>query len=254
MSRLLLRAVSWLVWRVVPGRAATKMAEFSHTEAGSGLDMLAAVEETTRPELRARYFRHALDELRHARLFRERAAALAIASHRAGPSRTQAVLDDAGYLSAQGIRGTDSLFQQLGELEFLAFVWVAERRGAEQFDVYAHLMRDDVATTAMFADIARDERFHIRYSRAELDRYTEAGARDNVRWALARVRSRRVWQGWLRFTRRLGNGVSAAWLGFLYFGLLGPFSLMARRTERRRPGFLPPPPGPPASTRARSLA
>jgi hypothetical protein len=253
-----LRAVSWLVWRLVPGRAATKMAEFSHTEAGSGLDMLAAVEETPRPELRARYFRHALDELRHARLFRERAIALtearAAESHGAAPGRAQAVLDDAGYLAAQGIRGTDSLFKQLGELEFLAFVWVAERRGAEQFDVYADLMRDDPATTAMFAEIARDERFHIAYSRAELDRYAAAGAHGDVRWAVTRVRVRRVWQMWLRFSRNLGNVVSAVWLGILYVVVLAPFSVVARRAERRAPGFLPPPPGPPPATRARYLA
>lgn len=253
----LLRAVSWLVWRLVPGRAATKMAEFSHTEAGSGLDMLAAVEETPRPELRARYFRHALDELRHARLFRERAVALAEARGRAGgaaPGRAQAVLDDAGYIAAQGIRGTESLFGQLGELEFLAFVWVAEKRGAEQFDVYADLLRDDAATTAMFAEIARDERFHIAYSRAELDRYAAGGARGDVRWAVARVRARRVWQAWLRFTRDLGNVVSAAWLGVLYFLVLGPFSLVARRAERRVRGFVTPPPGPAPATRARWLA
>ena len=71
LRRLPFLALSWVIWRLWPGRAATKMAEFSHTEAGSGLDMLAATEETVRPELRARYFRHALDELEHARLFRE---------------------------------------------------------------------------------------------------------------------------------------------------------------------------------------
>ncbi|MDP2309556.1 MAG: ferritin-like domain-containing protein [Pseudomonadota bacterium] len=256
----LLRAVSWLVWRLVPGRGATKMAEFSHTEAGSGLDMLAAVEETTRPELKARYFQHALDELRHSRLFRERAVALTDAHDRArgpraaAPGRAQAVLDDAGYIAAQGIRGTDSLFQQLGELEFLAFVWVAEKRGAEQFEIYAELLRDDPATTAMFVEIARDERFHIRYSRAELDRYVGAGAGRDVAWAVIRVRGRRAWQAWLRLTRDLGNLVSSAWLGVLYFIVLGPFSVVARRAERRSPGFLPPTPGPPAITRARYLA
>jgi hypothetical protein len=51
---LSLRAISYIVWRLVPGRGPTKMAEFSHTEAGSGLDMLAAVEETPRRDLRRR--------------------------------------------------------------------------------------------------------------------------------------------------------------------------------------------------------
>ena len=68
--------VSSFIWRL-PGKTSLKLAGFSHTEQGSGLDMLAATEETTRREMRARYFRHALDELKHAGMFKRRAAALA---------------------------------------------------------------------------------------------------------------------------------------------------------------------------------
>lgn len=241
--------LSWVVWRLVPNRGPTKMAEFSHTEAGSGEDMLLAVEETPRRELRARYFRHALDELKHARMFRERAAAL---SQRRG--RAQAVLEDAGYITRHGITASDSLFRQLGELEFLAFVWVAESRGAEQFEIYADLMRDDVATAAMFDEIARDERFHISYSRAELDRYCQRGQAEDVRWAVLRVRARRWWQGWLRFAHDLGATVSGLWLSLLYLVLLGPFALIARVAERRVSGFVAPAPRPPAAERARWMA
>ena len=220
-----------MVWKLVPGRAATKMAEFSHTEAGSGLDMLAAVEETPRPELRARYFRHALDELRHSRMFRERAQAWALPRSQ-GRGRTQAVLEDAGYIASQGIRSNESLFQQLGEREFLAFVWVHELRGAEQFDIYARILGGDEATAAMFAEIAKDERFHISYSRAELDRLAKAGEHAEVRTAIFRVRARRLWQGWLRLTRDFGNFMAGIWLGILYVFLLGPFSFAARREVR----------------------
>ncbi len=251
-SGLPLWLLSWVVWRLVPGRAATKMAEFSHTEAGSGQDMLAAAEETPRPEMRARYFRHALDELRHARLFRERATALARASRT--PGRAQAVLDDAGYIAAHGIRGTESLFRKLGELEFLAFVWVAEKRGAEQFEVYAGLLRDDAATAAMFDEIARDERFHIAYSRAELDRYGQRGQEAAVRAAVFRVRTRRAWEAWLRFSHDLGATMAGFWLGLLYVVVIGPFSLAARLSERRATGIVAPSPRAPAAERARMMA
>ena len=116
--------VSWLTWRLRPDRPAMKMAEFSHVEAGSGLDMLAAVEETPRRDMRLRYFIHALDELRHSGMFRERARLLAT-----GENRTQAVLDDASFISAQGINTHESLFSRLGEVEFLAFVYVHETEG-----------------------------------------------------------------------------------------------------------------------------
>ena len=101
----LLWAISSVVWRI-PGRDSAKMAGFSHTEAGSGLDMLAATEETERRDMRAKYFRHALDELKHARLFRDRALALASAKK----NRTRAVLDDANFIRDHGINQSESLF------------------------------------------------------------------------------------------------------------------------------------------------
>ena len=238
-------ALSLLIWRVLPGRAATKLAEFSHTEAGSGLDMLSAVEETDRHELRLRYYRHALDELKHSRLFREQAAALA-----GSQSRAQAVINDSDYILEQGINTRESLFSQLGEGEFLAFVWVHEARGAEQFEVYADLLKDDPSTAAMFDEIARDERFHIAYSRAELGRVLSPTA---ARRAVFRVRARRLWQGWLRASHRLGDAVARFWLTLLYVFVIGPFSLVARTLETRREGLVPPPPPRPPAERAQEM-
>jgi hypothetical protein len=245
---LSLRAISYIVWRLVPGRGPTKMAEFSHTEAGSGLDMLAAVEETPRRDLRRRYFQHALDELKHARMFREQAIALS-----QGRGRAAAVLDDAEYIGSHGIRGKESLFSSLSEVEFLAFVWVHEKRGAEQFQVYSDLMDDDPAVRAMFAEIARDERFHIAYSAAELDRYRTAGEGAAVDRAVRSVWWRRYKQGWLRFSHDFGAMMAGLWLSLLWLVLIGPFSLIARLTEKSATGFIPAGPAQPAAARAREL-
>ncbi len=226
--------LSWLVWRLIPGRGAVKLAEFSFTELGSGLDMLAAVEETPRREMRARYFQHALDELRHSELFRNRARAVG-----GSGGRAEAVLDDLGYIDSHGIRGKTSLFQQLGEREFLAFVWVAESRAAQQFGVYIDLLGTDPSTKEMFNNIARDERFHIAYSRAELDRMIAEGEGRAASWAVLRVRVRRLGEAWLRFSRVLGDVMSGLWLGIIYFIGVGPFAWLARRTERPKLGLLP---------------
>ena len=53
----LLWTISQVVWRI-PGRGSRKMAGFSHTEAGSGLDMLSAAEETPRRDMRANSIGH----------------------------------------------------------------------------------------------------------------------------------------------------------------------------------------------------
>lgn len=242
-------ALSWLIWRVLPGRASTKMAGFSHTEQGSGLDMLVAAEHTQRRELRRKYYRHALDELRHSRMFAQRSRLLATSW-----SRADAVLQDAGFIQAQGINETQTLFEKLDEIEFLAFVWVHESQGARQFALYADLLSDDPDTSVMFDEIARDERFHIAYSRAELDRYAEKGQRAAVRNAVWRVRGRRVWQGWLRFSHDLGAFMSGLWLGVLYVFFLGPFSIIARLTERQPGGLQAAEPGRTAVDRAREMA
>jgi hypothetical protein len=231
----LLWAISQVVWRI-PGRDALKMAGFSHTEAGSGLDMLAATEETPRRDMRAKYFRHALDELKHARLFKHRAIKLSTATR----SRAQAMLDDANFIREHGINSSSSLFSTLSEIEFLAFIWVAECRGAQQFDVYSDLMSADPESAAMFDEIANDERFHIAYSRAELDRYAEAGHSKAVKQAVFRIKRRRLLEGWLRFSVVMGDIMSKFWLGLLYFLVIGPSSIFARLTERPAQGFVTP--------------
>lgn len=233
----LLWTISQVVWRI-PGRGSRKMAGFSHTEAGSGLDMLSAAEETPRRDMRAKYFRHALDELKHARMFKHRALVLA----GDGKNRTRAMLEDSNFIREHGINQADSLFSQLGELEFLAFVWIAEQRGAQQFDVYADLMKDDADTREMFAEIADDERFHIAYSRAELDRYESAGDTAEVKAAVSRVRRRRFLEAWLRFSVVLGDFMSKLWLGILYILVIGPSSIFARLTETTPKGFVTPQP------------
>jgi len=229
--------VSSFVWRL-PGKPSLKLAGFSHTEQGSGLDMLAATEETDRREMRARYFRHALDELKHAVMFKNRAAALAPKTK----NRTTAVLNDAEFIASHGINQAQSLFKQLGELEFLAFVWVAEKRAVEQFDVYTDILKKDTETVDLFNKIFGDEMFHVSYSRAELDRYAEQGQAQEVKQAIFRVKRRRVLEIWLRFSRVLGDFMSTLWLSLIYILILGPSSVMAKLTEKQKVGFIAPEP------------
>lgn len=230
----LFRLISRIIWRR-PGQGARKMAEFSHVEAGSGLDMLEATEACEDPILRKKYYLHAMDELKHAGMFRARAKAW---SEREGGNRqAEAVLEDAAFIPAHGIRDAEPLYRQISELEFLAFVWLHERAGAAQFAVYAELMQGDAPSRAMFAEVARDERFHIAYSRAELERRAKAGAAWAVWRAVWAVRLRDLWQAWGRLAFRVGDFMSGLWLSLLYWAVVAPFALIARRSERLSGGF-----------------
>ena len=158
-----IQATGVISWRNDRGRA-NLMSKFAATERGSAYDMLAAIESTSRREMRRKYLEHALDEAKHSRIFRSRALAL-------GVPREQAALVDVGYLGAQGIIAGETLFERMGEVEFLAFVYDAETRGLEQFNVYLQSSSTDPKTRAALTEIAKDEHFHMSYSRAALEKY-----------------------------------------------------------------------------------
>lgn len=235
---------SWFVWKI-PARRARKLAEFSHTEEGSSLDMMAAAEaESVRSNLRRKFFIHALDEHKHAQWFAERAVQLSVGTRK--PATL--ILEDANYIRDHGIRGDTSLYQQYGVLEFLAFVWMQEAQAGRQFGVYSNLVSDDPATARMFELVKEDERFHTNYTRLELDRMAKGGERSKVRRAIFNVRMRNFLQSWLRIGRLVGELMGGIWLMLLYLTLT-PFGIAARYFDKDEKGFVPTP-----NARQRSIA
>ncbi|HCH63833.1 MAG: hypothetical protein CL927_07410 [Deltaproteobacteria bacterium] len=235
LRRTWLKLVSPLAWSR-PGAERRFLASFSETERGSAVDMLAAAELTERRDLRRKYFIHALDETRHARLFARRAGDFGAESVRA-----RAALNDANTLQAHGIVGGRSLFERYGELEFLAFVHRSEALAVEQFGVYHDLELLDEKTDQMLQNILRDEHFHVGYSRTELERYTRSGKGADVQRALRKVFWRRPWEAWMRFSVQIGHVVTSFWMTVLYLVVVAPFKLGA---ARERPGFRDVPPDP----------
>lgn len=234
-----------VAWRL-PSGPLRLMTQFSQAERGSYYDMLVAAELTGRRDLRRRYLEHALDEGRHAGLFLGRVQALG------GADRTLAVLSDAAYLADAGIQGHETLFERLGELQFLAFVHVAEADAVEQFQTYLRLGLPDAETAQMLRTILKDEAFHVSYSRAALEPYRLQGRQDEVRHALRTARRHRLLERWKAGAHHLGAVVSTLWLGLFYLVAVGPFSLI----ERRSPGgWQAPQPDPrPLAAAARSPA
>ncbi len=221
MGRLRQQWIGWVSevsWRL-PGWPAKLLTGFSQAERGSCLDMLVACEQTERRELRLKYFRHAMDESRHAGLFLRRAMA------QGGVTRVQAVTSDAGYLARHGIVGGESLFEQMGERDFLAFVYVAETDAVEHFHVLLSRGLLDPDTHTALGPILKDERFHVSYSRAALE---AVASPDELAERCRQARWDRVRQLWLRASRRIGHLVTTAWLILLYGLLVAPFRLVAR--------------------------
>ncbi|MEC7947964.1 MAG: hypothetical protein VX265_10375 [Myxococcota bacterium] len=221
LRRAWIRLTGTLAWRF-PAERRRLLLAFSRAEQGSALDMLAAVRSTQRRDLRLKYFRHAMDEWRHSGLFRR------AASQQGVIDATESGRDEAGLLLEHGIVGGRTLFERMGELDFLAFVYVAESDAVEQFDVYRTNDLPDEHTRGVLPAILKDEAFHVSYSRQELLRTQDGDLPVERLAAVRRVRRNRIKEGWLRFSRDIGVVVGSVWLWALYALVVGPFRMVAR--------------------------
>jgi rubrerythrin len=206
-------------------RRAKKLLRFAETEADGGRDIARAAELTGDGRLRRLYLEHAIDELRHADMFRSRGRAMLAALPRS--DRTT----EANWL-APGERGLDDLrVDGESDASLLAFLHLSERAAAMRFATYREVLDVDPDTRAIFEGILRDEAFHMNYTRKQLERV--APRRHGVRLWLARLH--RTWKVYLRFATAFASVMGAIILTAQYFTVLPLFALAAKRSARKEP-------------------
>jgi hypothetical protein len=212
-------------------RRVRKLLAFGEVEGDGGRDILRASELTPDPLLRRLYLAHAVDELHHADLFRDRGAALLRA--RGLPSGP---ISTSGWMP-HGDHGIDDLrVDEERDEALLAFLHVAEKAAAGRFTIYRDVVDDDPATRAIFDEILRDEVFHMNYTYTQLARVSPERYRRRV-W---RARASRLWKRYLRVAAAIAGLFGTAMLTLQYFILLPPFAWFAKRAERREPrGWTP---------------
>lgn len=212
------------IWRD-PLRRGLRLLRFAEIEADGGRDLARAAELTSDARLRRRYLRHALDEQRHAEIFRCRGIALlrSCGGREAGQQSDWLV---------PGERGLDDVEIKLGrDAALLAFLHLSERSAARQFGIYGRAVGSDAETRNVFAHILKDEAFHMTYTRQELGRI----APRKQGWLLCRARLGRLWKGYLRLAAGLGNLIGSVILALQYFILVPPFAWIAKRAAHREP-------------------
>src|SRR5262249_28466467 len=188
------------------------------------------------PLRRRLYLAHAIDELHHADLFRERGAALLQARRSAAPS--------AGWLPPVDHGIDDLRVEDEPDESLLAFLHVTEKAAAGRFTIYRDVVNDDPPTRAIFEEILREEVFHMNYTYTQLTRVSP----DRYRQRVWRARASRLWKRYLRLAAGLAGVFGAVMLGLQYFILLPPFAWFAKRAARREPrGWHPIPQGRPPS-------
>ena len=212
------------VWSDIDRRI-RKLLTFAEVETDGGRDILRAAEVTPDPLLRRLYLEHAIDELRHGDLFRERGGTLM----RAHPARSGGLFNGTPLPGGHGL--DDLAIEGVPDRRLLAFLHVAEKAAAGRFAVYRQVVDDDPSTRAIFEQILRDEVFHMNYTYTQLARLSPESYRREV-W---HARASRLWQRYLRVAAGIAAVASAGVLTAIYFLLLPPFAWMARRAERREP-------------------
>ena len=227
-DRFLYPIHAW-VWRDAERRG-HKLLRFSLTEADGGRDLSRAAELTKDALLRRLYLRHAIDEQRHAGLFRLRGNAILAAL----PAASTAPAFQANAF-APGERGLDDLeVDRERDDSLLAFLHLSEKAAAQRFAAYHDVLAFDPSTRDVFADILRDEAFHMNYTYAQLKRVSPR--RHGLRLWLARLS--RLWKGYLRIATAIANVLGGIVLTVQYFVVLPIFALAAKRAARRIPrGF-----------------
>jgi rubrerythrin len=225
----MLRPVHRWIWSDFDRRV-RKLLLFAEVETDGGRDILRAAEVTPDPLLRRLYLEHAIDELRHGDLFRERGAALLQAT---GP-RHKTLFSGTPLPGGHGL--DDLRVEGEPDHRLLAFLHVAEKAAASRFTIYRECVDDDPPTRAIFEQILRDEVFHMNYTYTQLARVSPTSYRRQV-W---RARASRLWNRYLRLAAGIADLIGSAILTIMYFVLLPPFAWLAKRAERRAtPGWTP---------------
>ena len=225
----LLRPVHQWVWGDFDRRV-RKLLAFSEVETDGGRDILRASELTPDPLLRRLYLEHAIDELRHGDLFRQRGADLL----RVRASRSTTIFNGNPLPGGHGL--DDLRIEGEPDYRLLAFLHVAEKSAAGRFAIYRELVADDPKTREIFEQILRDEVFHMNYSYKQLARV----APRSYRWQIWRARGSRLWKRYLRVAAAIANVFGTVMIGVIYFAVLPPFAWLAKREQRREPaGWTP---------------
>src|SRR6478672_327716 len=207
----MLRPVHRWVWGDFDRRV-RKLLTFAEVETDGGRDILRAAELTPDPLLRRLYLEHAIDELHHGDLFRERGAALL----RLRPTRSSTRFNGNPLPGGHGL--DDLRIEGEPDHRLLAFLHVAEKAAASRFTIYRECVDDDPPTKAIFEQILRDEVFHMNYTYTQLARVSPGSYKRQV-W---RARASRLWKRYLRVAAAMAGLLGAVSLTVVYFVVLPP--------------------------------
>jgi hypothetical protein len=204
--RMAIRTMIPVVWGLFKDRPSSTLLRFSSTEADSAWQFLHVLDAAEDIELRKELFNNALEEVHHASEFEamsKQCGAKLIS--RQAPERV-ALYDPKKPFS-----------------HFLACVYVGESDVYQQFSAYSAAVRQVLTGQRrkrnFFDEAKEDEDGHLNLAKAALCK--EFGSARLANREILKIRLKRGYEAWLRFSKRLGELSSSGLLSVLYF-LAGP--------------------------------
>lgn len=209
LRRGIVRILTPMSWRASDERLAKSLNRFSQVEADSSWQMLQALDANTDREFKAELFNNALEEVHHAALFGKLAREFSnVPPSLSAPHRQQLFDPEAGML------------------EFEAFHFVGETEVYDQFYAYAKAAHRPTVRE-MFLQIRGDEEEHQKLAYRELVKLS--GSEKAAGKLIRRVRRRRLYEAWMRFSTALGDKMSGVLLSVLFFLAAPLFTPMCRK-------------------------
>jgi len=194
---------------------------FALAEYGSALDMLIAAELTNNKKLKKGYLDHALDEFRHADLFKKHAYQIANKIH-FQYDRSSAVLELGEKIRYLNFIGERPIYSELSELEFINFVMISEQEAEKYFTSLSKLNNFDSETRRLFKKIALEEAEHVHYAKKELAVRKKNGIR-GLNKAYFYIKWFRLKTDLLSNTRKFWIFLGHQILNIIYFSIM-PFA------------------------------
>ncbi|MFP5264119.1 MAG: hypothetical protein ACLGJB_19730 [Blastocatellia bacterium] len=210
LRRFTIRLMIPVVWTLSKKRAARALQTFSATEADSAWQFLYVLDRVEDPKLRAELFHNAMEEVYHSSEF----------------DKLSKLCSD--HILTKPTPEREPIYDpQKPFASFLAYVYVGEKDVYDQFDAYSVAIKKasitEGAQHTIFDEAKEDEDGHLELAREALMKEYKS-SRDANREIL-RIRARRAYKTWLRFSKNLGEYSSAVLLSVLYF-VSGPFFMM----------------------------
>ena len=207
-------------------RFSQQLFRFAHTELYTSFD-INSVAQRQSGEVRLEMERHAQDELRHYRIFKEWAARLQpyVGANYGDPEdiaglNHNAVRDSARLPAAPNLR-----LPELGD--YMLYIFLSESRAVIQFKLYQWINFYDRGCTHTIPAVLVDEKRHVAYSLKhawrEFRRAPAARGRGALRVAWYILKQDLIDLG--KLIQTLGSGIMGH---VLYYGILTPYALVLR--------------------------